>query len=250
MPLRDHFRPPLDQKTSWEALHAVWPTFVLMRLNQWMPRGYSVEPGVHVGSPEIDIASFESDEISQDGYIGNGAADPDAGGSAVAVAAWAPPVAALTVATDLPDPNEYEVRIYDNRYRRRLVAAVEIASPANLDRPTSRAMFVSKCVSLLRRGVAVSVADLVTTSRFNLVAELLTELEVSDPSLPEPPSATYAASMRFGIRDKKPFFEAWTYPMPVGAALPTLPLWLTAKFAGPLDLEASYEDACRALRIA
>jgi hypothetical protein len=31
--------------------------------------------------------------------------------------------------------------------------------------------------------------------------------------------------------------------------LPTLPLWLADDFAVPLELEASYEDTCRALRI-
>jgi hypothetical protein len=31
--------------------------------------------------------------------------------------------------------------------------------------------------------------------------------------------------------------------------LPTLPLWLTEDFAIPLDLEASYEQTCRDLRI-
>ncbi len=250
MPLRDHFRPPLNQTVSWEAFHAVWPTFVMIRLNQWLPKGYAVEPGVHVGSPEIDVASFESDDIPPHGYIGNGTADEGGGRTAVATEVWAPPVAALTIEAELPDPNEYEVRVYDHRFRRRLVAAVEIASPANLDRPSTRDMFVSKCATLLRRGVAVTIVDLVTTSRFNLYAELLDRLEITDPSLPDPPPATYAVSCRYRLAEKKPVFEAWAYPMAVGATLPTLPLWLNARFAGPLDLEASYEDACRALRIA
>jgi hypothetical protein len=250
MPLRDHFRPPLAQTVSWEAFHAVWPTFVMMRLNQWLPRGYAVEPGVHFGSPEIDIASFEADEVPPSGFIGNGTVDQEGGGKAVVTETWAPPVAELSVAAEVPNPNEYEVRVYDHRFRRRLVAAVEIASPANLDRPSTRGMFVSKCVSLLRHGVAVTVVDLVTSSRFNLYAELLDLLGVADPSLPDPPPATYAASCRYRLADKRPVFEAWAYPMAVGAALPTLPLWLNARFAGPLDLEGSYEDACRALRIA
>jgi hypothetical protein len=35
----------------------------------------------------------------------------------------------------------------------------------------------------------------------------------------------------------------------VGQALPTLPLWLDDNLAVSLDLEASYEETCRALRI-
>ena len=44
-------------------------------------------------------------------------------------------------------------------------------------------------------------------------------------------------------------FETWAYPLVVGQPLPTLPLWLTEDLAVSLDLEASYEDTCRVLRI-
>ena len=56
---------------------------------------------------------------------------------------------------DLADQYEYEVRVYDAERDRRLVAAVEIVSPANKDRPESRRAFVSKCVTLLRQRVSV-----------------------------------------------------------------------------------------------
>ena len=52
----------------------------------------------------------------------------------VAVAMHAPPRPTLTLETELPDQDEYEVRIYDDRYGRRLVAAIELISPANKDR--------------------------------------------------------------------------------------------------------------------
>jgi hypothetical protein len=38
-------------------------------------------------------------------------------------------------------------------------------------------------------------------------------------------------------------------PLSLGKALPTLPLWLTSQLAVPLELEASYEQTCRDLRI-
>lgn len=50
---------------------------------------------------------------------------------------------------------EYEVLIYDVEPDRKLVAAVEIVSPANKDRPESRQMFVAKCASLLQKGVCI-----------------------------------------------------------------------------------------------
>lgn len=68
------------------------------------------------------------------------------------------------------------------------VAAVEIVSPANKDRPEHRRMFVAKCAALLAQGVCVAVIDLVTTRRFNLYSDLLDLVGHTDPSLtPEPP---------------------------------------------------------------
>jgi hypothetical protein len=51
---------------------------------------------------------------------------------------------AMAIETDLPTSVEYEVRVYDTKRGRRLVAAVEIVSPANKDRPDTRGIFVAK----------------------------------------------------------------------------------------------------------
>jgi hypothetical protein len=68
----------------------------------------------------------------------------------VAVAVWAPPRPTMTIATGLPDQDEYEVRVYDARRGHRLVAAVVIVSPSNKDRPENHRSFVAKCAELLR----------------------------------------------------------------------------------------------------
>ena len=75
---------------------------------------------------------------------------PDQAGLATAV--WAPVEPTLAVETELADFDEYEVRVYDFRRGRRLVAAVEIISPANKDRAENRHQFTAKCAALLRRG--------------------------------------------------------------------------------------------------
>lgn len=59
-------------------------------------------------------------------------------GGGVATAVWAPPRPTLSVFSNLPAQDVYEVRIYDERRRTRLVAAIEIVSPANKDRPENR----------------------------------------------------------------------------------------------------------------
>ncbi|HXD85876.1 MAG TPA: hypothetical protein VN641_05255 [Urbifossiella sp.] len=47
-----------------------------------------------------------------------------------------------------------------------------------------------------------------------------------------------------------PGVETWAYPMELGKPLPELPLPLGGDVVVPLELEGSYEDTCRVLRIA
>jgi hypothetical protein len=146
--------------------------------------------------------------------------------------------------------DEYEVRVYDTARGRRLVAVVEIVSPSNKDRPESRRVFVAKCEALLRQGVSVCVVDLVTSKRFNLYAELLELIGQRDPSLGARPPAVYAAACRWIERGGKHILETWSHTLTLGQPLPTLPLWLAENFHVPLELEASYQETCRVLRIA
>src|SRR3954454_23904310 len=157
MPLRDHFHPPFTNRRHWEGFHGQWPAMMVMGLSRKLPQRYFAEPQVHLGSSiEIDGATFDEDEADFPG-----AGETDNGGG-VATAVWAPPKPTLVVATDPPDQDEYEVRVYDERDGRRLVAAVEIVSPSNKDRPEHRRAFVAKCAALLQKLVCVAIVDLVT----------------------------------------------------------------------------------------
>ncbi len=244
MPLRDHFHPPLDNKRSWEELHGQWPAMLVINLSNKLPPRYAAGPHVHLGAYfEIDVASYEEEEATPFSMGGDGE------GGGVATAVWAPPQPTLTVATDLPVGDEYEVRVYDTKHHRRLVAAVEIVSPSNKDRPEHRSMFVAKCAALLRQQVSVSIVDVVTVRPFNLYGELLDSMGQVDPSVPAEPPSVYAATCRLQRADDAWRLETWMYPLGVGRTLPTLPLWLADNLAVPLELEASYEETCRILRI-
>ena len=148
--------------------------------------------------------------------------------------------------------DQYEVLVYDDEMRQRLVAAIEIVSPSNEDRPDTRRTFVGKVIGLLQQGVCVSLVDLVSDKEFNLYAELLTELGRADPTLPAPPPHLYAVSLRARKRPRKrlSLLDAWFYPMTVGQPLPTIPLWLSPTLRVDLPLEPSYQETCRLLRIA
>jgi hypothetical protein len=155
----------------------------------------------------------------------------------------------IDAATDLPDQDAYEVRVYDTQRNRRLVAAVEIVSPANKDRPEHRRVFAAKCAELLRQHVSVTIVDLVTTRNFNLYGELLELIGQPDPFLAPEPPPLYAVACRGRREDEQWHFETWAHTLTLGRPLPTLPLWLANDFAVPLELEPSYEETCRLLRI-
>jgi hypothetical protein len=188
------------------------------------------------------VATFEDEEQS---LLATGGDD---NGGGVATTVWAPPQPTLTVATDLPVQDVYEVRVYDEKRHCRLVAAIEIVSPVNKDRPEHRRAFVAKCAGLLRERVSVVIVDMVTTRSANLDAELLDLIGQSDPHLrPEPP--LYTTACRLTKRENDWLLETWTHSLALGQALPTVPLWLADNLAVPVDLEDSYEQSCGILNL-
>src|SRR5262249_49484017 len=109
MPLRDHFHAPLDDETTWEPFHGGWPMVIAQHLNRILPSRYVAGPRVHRGAQiEIDVAAYERDEP------GETAADAGNG------TAYAPSQPTVAVETELLSTDEYEVRVYDVRRRRRL----------------------------------------------------------------------------------------------------------------------------------
>lgn len=195
-----------------------------------------VRPRVHLGPYfKIDIAAFEK-----------GDRPPRIGSGGGGMATLAPPRPTWAAETDVPDEDEYEVRIYNVEEEGRLVAVIEIISPANKDRPDKRRAFVGKRGALLRKGVAVSIIDVVMIRHANLYAELKTFIGHPDPNLgPEPPPI-YASLCRWtpNPAGTRATLEAWSHPLSVGQALPPLPIWLPDGVSISFDLEHCYEQAC------
>ena len=242
MPLRDHFRPPLSKRKPWEALHGGWPMEISKLLNANLPPEFEAEPRVHLGSAfEIDVSAYENDRRDS----------PSTGELAenggVATATWSPGKPILLLEADAPTESEYEVLVYNVEIERRLVAAIEIVSPGNKDRPDSRRLFVNKCEALLRKDVCVVIVDLVTIRTANLYGELADLIGAPKPVAARAP--IYAVSCRPGRSGDRWRVEAWGHELVIGQELPTLPLWLSEALFVPLELEASYEEACRGVRI-
>ncbi len=242
MPLRDHFRPPLDDVHSWDELHGMWPAVIVQKLIEILPEPYFAAPGVHLGTLyEVDIGTYRRPLAD--------ANDFDVAKGGVSVSTYAPPKPTLTLEPQLPNQDVYEVRIYDSRRNRQLVAAIEILSPSNKDRPENRATFVAKAATLLKNNICVSIVDVVSTYDFNLYAELMRFLKSVDPDLGSEPPPMYAATLRMRYEDRRRMMDNWYHPLAIGQPLPTLPIWLKENWAISLDLESSYEATCRTLRI-
>ncbi len=244
MPLRDHFRPPVEKMHSWDELHGMWPAEIVRQLFPLLPEGYVAAPGVHRGAFfEIDVSVYEGAESPK--------RTEKASSSNGGIATLAPPGPTLTLETDWPDQDEYEVRVYDERHGRRLVAAIKLVSPGNKDRPESRRAFVAKVAALLQDDVCVSLVDLVTVRQFNLYGDVLALIGRPNLAAAVQDTSLYAATSRGRKRLRGlPLLETWFYPMTVGQSLPPLPIWLEVDLGVMLELETSYEEACRLLHIA
>jgi hypothetical protein len=244
MPLRDHFRLPTTKYGSWTSLHGMWPAVITQQIRKQLPPGFVAAPRVQLGTYfEIDLAAFEEDDTS-----GNGLTKSNGG---VATATLARPKPTWALETDVPEEDEFAVEIYSIEEERTLVAVIEIVSPANKDRPEKRRAFIGKCGALLRKGVAVSIVDLVTIRHSNLYAELMTFIGHPDPTLGTEPPPIYASSCRWttNAEGTRALLEAWSNPLNEGQPLPSLPLWLTETQSISFDLERSYEQTCEDLCI-
>ncbi|NLY00900.1 MAG: hypothetical protein GXY83_32820 [Rhodopirellula sp.] len=81
MPLRDHYRPPLDDETSWEGSHGGWPMMIVAELATKLPPHCVAAPRVHAET---------SAKIEE--------------GGGMATAVWSPPRATLALPAQPPAP--------------------------------------------------------------------------------------------------------------------------------------------------
>jgi len=155
----------------------------------------------------------------------------------------------LSVVVDFVSLDVYEVRVMQQMGGPKLRSAIELISPANKDRASHRRAFAVKCAGYLQQGVAVIIVDVVTEWTANLHVALADILGLAHPLAWGSPSQLYAVAYRPTQAAAAQRLEAWPEALAVGAALPTMPLWLSETLCLPLTLEASYQATCAAFRI-
>ena len=233
MPLRDHFHLPSKRIASWEEVHGAWPAAMAFRLNEILPAQYRSGVKIHMGNlVEVDVGTYEMDEATD--YEPHSAL------------AWEAASPTLLLETEELTPPEYEVRVYDENDAKRLVAAIEVVGPRNKDLESSRDAFVSKCHAMLQQEVCVVIVDPCTDRSANLYADLAECLGAKPPATAD--RSIYAVSCRM-FHGSSHRIQSWEHALEIGRPLPTLPLWLTDSQYVPLELERTYQDTCKGLRI-
>jgi hypothetical protein len=225
----------------FHSFHNAWITHLGEVLNGGLlPPDYYALGEQHAGR-------FVTDVLTLHASLPNGAPSPlppgPAGGLAVAEA---PP----KVRRQLTGTETYRQRRRTLAIRHvsghRLIALVEIASPANKDRPESVEEFIAKTVEALDLGVHVLLIDLLPPGRHDprgLHGAVWSEFDEAPYELPvaEPLTlVSYTAG---------PPVKAYLEHLALGGALPDMPLFLHAERYIPVPFESTYQAAYRSVPV-
>jgi hypothetical protein len=236
MPLLDHFHEPIDPRVGWESFHHRWANAIADHLDTILPPRFFARVEVHLGN-EVATDVSEEEFIARPGLNG-------AGGTAVATFTAPPPTFVLPAV--FPPEAAIEVRSADPAAR--LLAVIELVSPANKRGPNARRAFVAKASAFLQHGIGLVIVDPVTERHSNLHNELSLEVTGTSDYDFVGDAIIYAAGYRPTATETTSGVEAWLHPLAVGARLPTIPLFLRGHGLIALDLEATYTETRRRAR--
>lgn len=226
---------------GWEGVHLLWMTELLRHLKGRLPPGFraylgtgaAVAIGAPPARPDVAVRSHEGQAFPGE-VAGNAEASP--GASAAGVRGPEPDLEVAVAALE-PAPALFVEREH------RLVAAVELVSPRNKDRPVARATYVSRYVGYLIEGAHLLLVDVHPRPiGFSFADRIAEELQMADQgSLPPPMAVSYRVGEPAATGGR--LLAIWRRALTPGAPLPTLPLPLTVTLEVPVDLEATYMRA-------
>lgn len=234
MPILDHLSKKL--KANFDSFHSSWMVHIVDELNEILPQRFVALPHAKIGVREVDV---RTDELLT-------AEEKEQFTSYQPYPASFPGVKATF-------PTELEVFVkYLERDEERTVGVIEIVSPRNKDRQKARDKFVAKCSNLLSEGISLIIIDLLSVPSFNLHNQLLLALEATEGYLKEDDKPLYCTAYRqtsIFEEEEIPAVDCWTHTLKVSDTLPELPLFIAPELAVPVDLEKTYMETCRRLRI-
>jgi len=226
MPLHDW-----QDDRGWNSLHIVWQAQLLDWVQGKLPPGYRAYLGsvpaltidVPNGRPDLGVRQWK-DALTDSGN-GTGAVTPEPDTEAVAVFELDPQTAVHV------------------EFHGRLVAAIEIVSPRNKDRPDARERYLARYLGYIRQAVHLMLIDVLPRpAGFSFADALNANLKFEQSPCPVP----FAVSYRVGesVPDGT-LIGFWRRLLAIGSPLPTIPLALNVRESIPIDLEHTYREAAR-----
>lgn len=230
MPLHDW-----NKSRGWDSVHPFWLAYLVEDLQPRLPTGFKAFLG---SVPAVVVA-------------------PTTGRPDVSVRRWDPPadgeVPAPTAATAVLEP-DVEAPATVNldphlaihiEYHGQLIAAVELVSPRNKDRASSKETYTNRYLGYLQLGVHLLLVDVLPRpAKFSFADAINDDLGLDLPPLPAPFAAAYRVGEVVPVGDDlRSLVAVWRRPLAAGQPLPTLPLPLDVHRAVMLDLEATYRRA-------
>ena len=176
--------------------------------------------------------------------------------SAVGVRSWSPseatssPGPALGETGDSPSEPDDEIAVatldpetavYVER-QGRLIAAIEVISPRNKDRPIARSAYLARYLGYLLDGAHLVIVDVHRRPiGFSFADQIATELHLEQPPVPPPMAVSYRVGEPTAAGGR--LLAIWRRQLTVGDALPAIPLPLTSDQEVILELDQTYARA-------
>lgn len=221
----------------FHAFHTAWVTHLSEALNAGLlPEGYYALPEQHLGRSIADVLTL---------HAAPPVGSPPVGPGGLAVADAPPRVSRKLVALATPRTRRRSLAIR-HVSGHRVVALVEIVSPANKDRRQHVDDLAAKASSALALGVHVLLVDLFPPGPYDpqgMHGAIWQQVDPDARSDGQPADApltlaAYAAG---------PEVEAYLQHVSVGDVLPDMPLFLHPERYVYAPLEATYQAAFRGL---
>ncbi|WP_020475097.1 DUF4058 family protein [Zavarzinella formosa] len=221
MPLHDW-----SDRPGWEGLHIYWMTEIARDLKHRLPPGFRAvigsSPLVAIGlapvKPDVSVTNGIHSLVTE---TTTQVTEPDI------------EIAVSTLEEDTTVLVEREGR---------LIAAVELISPRNKDRPAAREQYAARYGNYLRGGVHLLLVDVHRRPvQFSFAGQIAASLgeSISSPSAPCAVSYRVGGPAALGGR----MLAVWQRALTVGDALPAMLLPLGPELMVSVDLEGTYNRA-------
>ena len=222
---------------TFHAFHVRWITHLSEALNAGLlPDGYYSDPEQHVGRKITDVLALHASDPEQ---LRNVPEPLD--GKAVAVAEAPPQVSRTLVLAPSPAGRRRTLTIR-HVTGHRIIALIEILSPAHKAGADAVTEFVRKATDAIRTGIHLAVVDLLPPGRHDpegMRGVIMKALSGEEYQLPEGNPLTFVSY------SAGPTPIAYLNHPAVGAEIPNLPLFLTAERYVTLPLGTTYDTTYR-----